>query len=213
MRKELDDQLCRKYPGLYRDRYADKQSAMHWGFECGDGWFTLIDVISGLLIKHDPDIFAMQVKEKSGSLRFYHSGGKDGYALGIEMTAEILSKMICEVCGAPALLNNDSSFWATRCAEHTSEYLLSDDLQIDTSSVANLDLGKAWSQIVVMLQESADFHSKQNGMPEATFQISKENGKLVIKFTGGDEMTSGMVDIVAGYANRIDEHAGLVVTE
>lgn len=50
MRKELDEALCAKYPLLFRDR--DKpmtETAMCWGFCCGDGWYDLIDTLCGLL--------------------------------------------------------------------------------------------------------------------------------------------------------------------
>ena len=44
MTRELDEKLVKKYPKIFADRYADmKTTAMCWGFECGDGWYTLID--------------------------------------------------------------------------------------------------------------------------------------------------------------------------
>ena len=46
MRKELDEALCAKYPLIFRDRNAPMtQTAMCWGFSCGDGWYTIIDVL------------------------------------------------------------------------------------------------------------------------------------------------------------------------
>jgi hypothetical protein len=44
MRKELDELLCEKYPKIFRDRNAPmNQTCMCWGFNCGDGWFNIID--------------------------------------------------------------------------------------------------------------------------------------------------------------------------
>ena len=44
MRKELDEKLCAKYPKIFADRHGDmRTTAMCWGFECGDGWYWLID--------------------------------------------------------------------------------------------------------------------------------------------------------------------------
>jgi hypothetical protein len=44
MRKELDEALCAKYPEIFRDRNGDmRTTAMCWGFECGDGWYNIID--------------------------------------------------------------------------------------------------------------------------------------------------------------------------
>jgi len=50
MRKELDEALCAKYPLIFRDRHENMQvTAMCWGFECGDGWYNIIDTLCGLL--------------------------------------------------------------------------------------------------------------------------------------------------------------------
>jgi hypothetical protein len=44
MKKELDEQLCKKYPKIFRDRHANMQvTCMCWGFECGDGWYNILD--------------------------------------------------------------------------------------------------------------------------------------------------------------------------
>lgn len=53
MRKELDEALCKKYPKIFRDRYRGMEfTCMCWGFECGDGWFDLIDVLCGTIQRH-----------------------------------------------------------------------------------------------------------------------------------------------------------------
>ena len=50
MKRELDAQLCEKYPLIFKDRNADmRTTAMCWGLECGDGWYNIIDVLCGLL--------------------------------------------------------------------------------------------------------------------------------------------------------------------
>lgn len=46
MRKELDEALCAKYPLVFKDRNESMQvTAMCWGFECGDGWYNIIDTL------------------------------------------------------------------------------------------------------------------------------------------------------------------------
>ena len=53
MRKDLDEALCAKYPLIFQDRNADmRTTAMCWGFECGDGWYNLIDVLCSKLYSH-----------------------------------------------------------------------------------------------------------------------------------------------------------------
>ena len=50
MKKELDEELCRKYPLIFADRNKPMtETAMCWGFDCGDGWYTIIDVLCGML--------------------------------------------------------------------------------------------------------------------------------------------------------------------
>ena len=53
MRKELDESLCTKYPKIFRDRRGDiRNTAMAWGFEIGDGWFNLIDMLCANIQNH-----------------------------------------------------------------------------------------------------------------------------------------------------------------
>jgi hypothetical protein len=211
MNKELDERLCQRYPGLYRGRHnPTERTLMGRGFACGDGWYTLIDVISALLTTHDPETCAIQVKEKFGGLRFYHTSADD-YTLGVEMAAGTLSSYICEICGAPGCLNDEAGWRSTRCGAHARENRDTYHLDVDRSRVADLRLGDAWSRLAAILQASAEWHTKKNGMPKAKFQMAKENSRLRIQWTGGNRMTAGMVDLITHYANRIDENTGLVV--
>jgi hypothetical protein len=42
----LDAKLVEKYPLVFKNRYGDpKETLMCWGFECGDGWYSLIDTL------------------------------------------------------------------------------------------------------------------------------------------------------------------------
>jgi hypothetical protein len=44
MKEELDEALCKKYPKIFKNRYADmRTTCMCWGFSHGDGWYRLID--------------------------------------------------------------------------------------------------------------------------------------------------------------------------
>jgi hypothetical protein len=63
-----------------------------------------------------PQVVAMQVKEKFGTLRFYYSGGDD-IVSGIERMADSMSAVMCETCGAPGVTR--SGGWIqTLCEEH-----------------------------------------------------------------------------------------------
>lgn len=50
MRTELDKALVAKYPLIFKDRNGDpRQTLMCFGFEHGDGWYNILDVLCGLL--------------------------------------------------------------------------------------------------------------------------------------------------------------------
>jgi hypothetical protein len=59
MKKELDEKLCKSFPLLYAERYADPtQTAMSFGFQCSDGWYNLLYDLSYKLeelIKQETD--------------------------------------------------------------------------------------------------------------------------------------------------------------
>ena len=141
MREELDKQLCEKYPKIFADRYKPMtETAMCWGFSCGEGWYNIIDQLCAniqhhidwhneqheRLLKDNPhnlkipeqvaQVVADQVKEKFGTLRFYYSGG-DSYIRGLVSMAESMSSVTCETCGAPGTTSGPG--WIrTLCEEH-----------------------------------------------------------------------------------------------
>jgi len=85
MREELDKKLVEKYPLLYRDRYAPMtETAMCWGFCCGEGWFNIIDTLSALLCSD-----YNQAKESYESIKeYYENGGKWPWNNGKVITPE-----------------------------------------------------------------------------------------------------------------------------
>lgn len=59
MSPELDQQLCERYPLIFKDRgYRTRKAPLIWGFEHGDGWFNLLDTLCGLL--YEPYVRAQQ---------------------------------------------------------------------------------------------------------------------------------------------------------
>jgi hypothetical protein len=122
MREELDNKLCAKYPEIFQNRYDDMGStAMNWGFECGDGWYRIIDALCGCMqgytaANRKHQVVASQVKEKYGTLRFYYTGGDD-LTDGMVWLAEAMSAVTCEICGEPGTLN-DEGWMRTLCDKH-----------------------------------------------------------------------------------------------
>jgi hypothetical protein len=63
MRKELDEELCKKYPKIFRDRHGDMRStAMCWGFDCGDGWYNILDKMCAIIQGHINNTRAQRVR-------------------------------------------------------------------------------------------------------------------------------------------------------
>ena len=129
MRQDRDKLLCEKYPKMMVDRNGDPMdTCMCWGFECGDGWFNILDQLMHNIQHHIdwmnrkeevvPQVIVDQVKEKFGSLRFYYSGGDDVID-GMVRMAESMSGVTCEVCGSPVIDVRDE--WEpTLCDKHAS---------------------------------------------------------------------------------------------
>jgi hypothetical protein len=163
MRIELDQDLCKRFPELFVLRNSDpSESPMCWGFDCGDGWYNIVNQLCKLIqghLKHreegiawavefnknlavaqannwegwqegwskkprkvpnsiDP-VVVTQVKEKYGTLRFYHNGG-DQFISGVVSMAEAMSAVTCETCGNPG--KTHSGPWIrTLCDEHAAK--------------------------------------------------------------------------------------------
>jgi hypothetical protein len=113
MKLELEQQLVSKYPNLFKQYGGDmRETCMAFGFECGDGWYHLIDTLCGSIQSEVnwinrlwPDLnfscTAAQVKEKYGSLRFYYefTYATDLPVGGMTSFAEKISETTCENCG------------------------------------------------------------------------------------------------------------------
>ena len=53
MKQELDEQLCKNYPKMMVNRNKDMmETCMCWGFECGDGWFQILNQLMGNIQHH-----------------------------------------------------------------------------------------------------------------------------------------------------------------
>ena len=127
MREELDKLLCVKYPKMMVNRNLPMtETCMCWGFDCGNGWFNILDQLMGNIQHHIdwkekqrnwaiewnkehpnelrevpelvPQVTLDQVKEKFGTLRFYYTGGDD-IIDGMVRMAESMSGVTCESCG------------------------------------------------------------------------------------------------------------------
>ena len=98
--------------------------SLGWGFECGDGWYWLIDQLSSCIYSYvtaNPHKMlempqVSQIKEKYSSLRYYYVGGDERIS-GMVWLAEHLSGSVCEACGTTDGVSiNDSGYLRALCA-------------------------------------------------------------------------------------------------
>ncbi len=138
MNKVLDNYLCEAYPRIFIERSKTPfESAMGRGFECGNGYFPIINSLCNKIqhyidwhnrwaeqwkVERIPQFVALQVKEKFGALRVYYSGG-DKYCEGMVDMAASWSWSTCEICGdgGKRLVGHTNGGWIAslcqRCAK------------------------------------------------------------------------------------------------
>lgn len=119
MKDELEAKLKEKYPNLYRSE------GVRWalsGFECGDGWFNLLDECSAKIeaelvqmnMRDRHQFYAQQIKEKFGTLRFYMNSSTEAMNKAIS-EAEEKSYVTCEECGAGESKQRQGGWIRTLC--------------------------------------------------------------------------------------------------
>ena len=109
--------LCKKYPDLFRDgRISFNSTVIHFGIDCGDGWFDIIDEMCHKLASVK-EVYFTQIKEKYGTL-CVNTCGLDENNLHLVfdaiLEAEDKSKTTCELCGREGELSG-SLWYQTRC--------------------------------------------------------------------------------------------------
>ena len=120
MDEKLEEKLYEKYPKIFKQKdLSMRETCMCWGLECGDGWYWLIDnlcnCIQGYVDANDrPQVEAVQVKEKFGTLRYYINNGND-YIYGMISLAETLSYNVCENCGSITEITHTKGWIKTLC--------------------------------------------------------------------------------------------------
>lgn len=112
MKRELEQKLREEFPTVFRDLWGNPmQTCMAWGIECNDGWYNLIRDIC--LVIEPKGVVAFQIKEKFGTLRFYHDS-TDESVLETIAKVEQQSEKVCEICGNPGYLCG-TTWLKTRC--------------------------------------------------------------------------------------------------
>lgn len=136
MNPNLTDKLKKNHPQLYGRAHsispykeiAEGKSTHDlvaaFGFDCGDGWFTILDTLAiairnhiktyGYLAEDKVEIKVMQIKEKFGTLCWYYCGG-DETIRGMVGLAECWSEVTCERCGNPGSIDYSRTWQRCLC--------------------------------------------------------------------------------------------------
>ena len=118
MNESNEKKLLKDFSHLYRRyRRPTTETSMCMGFQCGDGWFSLIYDLSKKIdaqLKEKSEEFAKQfaveqVKEKFGTLTYSASGGSKIISQLIR-EARARSSKTCEACGKPGKLSRKKGF-------------------------------------------------------------------------------------------------------
>jgi hypothetical protein len=127
MDPEKAQKLINVYPELFSDLH-EKNNMRLFGFECGDGWFELLEDLIGKIREHgDKKIFSDsfddpielkvdQIKEKYGTLSFYMNITDTEIDELIE-EAERKSAVTCEECGKSGSMRAQRRWYSVRCDE------------------------------------------------------------------------------------------------
>lgn len=127
MHTKLEEFLLKKHQALLQAK--EENSYPFAGFECGDGWFLIVDELLTSIadyiehrLKWKPEQYkelqnfrVEQIKEKFGSLRVYTMADNPEIEAYTDMASNISSRT-CELCGNPGMIRNE--FWLTcKCEE------------------------------------------------------------------------------------------------
>jgi len=215
MKKESQILLIDKYPTLYTDDCQDaEETVKQRGFYCGEGWVTLIDTLSELIVERSPTCIATLATESYGSLEFDIINFKEedcNYLFGLINFAYCLSRQICCMCGKQGWMLNSSSMTAL-CADHCEDTYKCIVPACIPIPVIIKSTGMMWHQMIINLFQETLFHQRENEVPVVDFdQPFKKNGQLQISYRGGNEVTDGMTELLVAYAKKVDEETGQII--
>lgn len=220
MQPELEQQLLERFPNIFSERtLPPDQTAMCFGIMTGDGWFQLLDALCTQLqcltdTQDAPQVVAAQVKEKTGTLRFYVRDADDRQRAMIALASE-MSGRTCDVCGAPGTNRLLDRIRATRCDLHGADESSGVDDAVDAGEAATASSDDEQHEAIALFFDSvaklkstgvvrsdkylgdiAEFLCKKNtGMTLAASQRQpghdglRDGERIQVKFSGGKSTT------------------------
>jgi len=214
MNDEFKNLLFKNFPSLYEEQ-TDQKLFQLIDLECQEGWFSLIETVSEVMVNQSSIVKVTKVYKKQGRLKFNiaccPSRNRD-FISGVIKMAQILSGISCEICSLQGEMFNEKAI-TPRCATHggTRLRLLKRKRYIDLPFNTE-GIGKMWREMLVklFLQLQSMKIDKEN--PETILTgIEVTEGKLNVEYIDGNEMTYGMVTLFLSYAEKIDAESGEII--
>lgn len=206
MDRLLDSILCARYEGFYR--YRHRKDIFEWSY-CGNGAFTIIDVMSSLIVNHNSSVFATKLIRQHGGI-VLQCNIQDAYINGVSMAGETLSNYLCDICGAPGTEDKIFSYGVDviRCKNHITNN--SEIIEYDFVFFDCLENKPAWSKYISLLSTIL-FWEVNNERHRKFNVVINENNHMEIKFPVITDFTRGISDVFIEYCNRIDAETGNVL--
>lgn len=214
MNDELKNVLFTNYPSLY-EKKEHQRLFQTLEFQSQAGWFCLIETVSEIMVKRSLMIKVIRVYKQQGRLKFDVSNCplKDrDFIAGVIKMAHVVSGICCEQCSLQGEMFNENAI-ASRCVEHggtrlrflkRKKYI---ELPFNTKEV-----GRMWREMIVKLFLQFQALSSDQELPETVLTgIEIKGGKLNVEYSGGNDMTDGMLTLFLSYAEKIDADTGEII--
>lgn len=203
MTRDQEEELCRRFPELYRERgLSPKESAMGWGFP---GWLGIITTLSEVIDHHAKEVGLSELactgtKEKFGSL-VYSAIGVDDFVRGSIRIASILSGRHCQVCEAPARLTPDG-WHRTLCQRHEGIYQYGGNL-LNAKEVSGSAEKNSPAILLEVVSAVIDYEVDQNGMPPTVVTADiGEDGVLRLESSNDCMRVAGMLAMLKAWSQQ-----------
>lgn len=183
----------------------------HYGYECNDGWVSLLDAVLSVMSQQTTDapIQVGQIKEKYGTLHLYYSGG-DALTQGAVAFAEVVSAHVCEITGKPGRIGSKGGWIAVRCEALAKEQGYEPPKRQGPvyEPRCSITVPSGFQTLASLVAECIEKHIEQRGLNAKLKRITTEMHRLQVHVDGPDLEILGVVWCAGEIAVRMDPVTG-----
>jgi hypothetical protein len=236
MKRELEDDLARKWPEVFTGRALPVTGDLV-RFECqhGDGWYALLDALCEVLVAHAREIGreplqALQIYEEMGVLEFDIREAQDEFQRGAIWASAGLSGRICEMTGAPGHPFVCGGYIRTLAPEVAERHRFRipkgfspaplppvpwswafGELEPETRGalVGTAEVPPGWADIASLVLQELGRPLRNSGLATArVFALVRRNGELLTEVENPRERDLGTVAFVQAVSRHVDPETG-----